>query len=672
MFSTLLHRLVDALSSLEERAAARAEPKNGETRRSAALDRALHSLEPDATRKARVWSRIEQRLEPARAANLLTQVRQWLEPDDALHSRVRTLMAAHMTPAPARTFGLGMAKWTVAVLIVAVLVRSSPLLFLAPRTVAATSVTLTATRGTISLGDEGLLQPITGEITLEGPGRITTGDGEATFTLHSYGVVRLAPATVFALDDLASHPVLPLTGSLYDGTAWIYSLIPAGLAGLSVETPAGIVTVNEGSVGLRVNGSLLTVDVWDRSARVTVDDEEFILQPDQRLVAGPGIAPRLSAINPQGAADAWVTENLARDSAHRRELAQWQHEVRAASAGILPTSPLYRVKRAAEAVDLLFTFSGQARAQKTLALAETRLNEAAALLPDAPTDAVEATSQVLRLAASGSAVIATIPEGSAGSGELVRSLLAEYRDTILSLAAESHSGSGATADFVVNELAANTIQLAAALPSDVSYPLKQAVLATTAALPESDAAESRQTVLLDAIASLRTALQAEPETDLSSLVDLSPLLSDLRTNVDDNSADVQREATALERTINTLARQRRPEIAMESTSRRGPAAPLPTQRLTADQIEKLVGEILGRVNTYRLSASRFNQLVADMKAVEGLPDEGQILRRLDAAISNEPGLSARLRVRMRELKESRALEVQTGSGKTAPGTVDAV
>lgn len=669
MLSALLRRLVDAVSSVEERVAARAQADTTDALRPAVLKQAAHALEPDAARKARVWSRIESRLEPERAANLLTQVRQWLEPSAEQQARVRALMSGQLAPTPARAFGLGFTKWSVAVLIVAVLVRSSPLLFLAPRTVAATSVTLAATRGTVSLGDEGLLQPVTGEITLEGPGRVTTGEGEATFALHSYGVVRLAPATIFTLDDLGTHPELPVTGSLDAGTAWIYGLIPSGMSGLSVETPAGIVTVNEGSVGLTVRGSLLTVDVWDRTARIAVDNEEFTLQPDQRLVAGPGIAPRLSAIDAAGA-DAWVTENLARDAAHRRELAQWQHEVRAANAGILPTSPLYPVKRAAEAVDLLFTFGGEARAQKTLALAETRLNEAAALLPDAPADAVEATSQVLRLAASGSAVIAGLPDAS-GSGALVRSLLDEYRDTILSLAHETEAGSGATADFVADEIAANAVQLAAAMPTDVSYPLKQAVLATAAALPESDAGEGRQTVLLDAIASLRTTLQAEPETDLSGLADLSPLLSELRTNVSDNSAEVQREATALERTINTLARQRRPEVALETESRRGPVLPLPAQRLTVEQIEKLVGEILGRINVYRLPASRFNQLVADLKAVEGLPDEGQILRRLDAAIANEPGLSARLRARMRELKESRALEIQTGSGETAPSPVDA-
>lgn len=670
MFSALFRRLVDAVSSVEERVAARAQTGKKDVIRPAVLAETARSLEPNAARKARVWQQIEARMEPARAADLLTQVRHWLEPDEALQTRVRALMSGQMAPAPARAFGLGAAKWSVAVLIVAVLVRSSPLLFLAPRTVAATSVTLAATRGSVSLGDEGLLQPISGEVTLEGPGRITTGEGEATVALHTYGVVRLAPATVFTLDDLASHPGLPVTGSLDTGTAWIYSLVPSTLSGLSVETPAGIVTVNEGSVGLKVSGSLLTVDVWDRSARVAVDGEEFTLQPDQRLVSGPGIAPRISAIDPDSA-DIWVTENIARDSTHRRELAQWQHEVRAANAGILPTSPLYRVKRAAEAVDLLFTFSGEARAQKTLALAETRLNEAAALLPDMPADTVETTSQVLRLAASGSTVMTALSEDGSGSGELVRSLLAEYRDTILSLAKETEAGSGTTADFVVDEIAANAIQLAAALPTDVSYPLKQAVLATAAALPESDADEGRQTVLLDAIASLRTTLQAEPETDLAGLVGLSPLLTELRTNVSENSAEVQREAGALERTINTLARQRRTGVAIETESRRGPVGPAPVQHLSAEQIDKLVGEILGRIDIYRLPASRFNQLITELNAIQGTPDEGQILRRLDAAITNEPGLSARLRVRMRELKESRALEVQTGSGETTTAPVDA-
>lgn len=660
MISNLLHRLSAILPSWRERLAARAGEGSNVIPEPKTLTATRHSLEPSAAAKARVWRQIEARLEPKRTSDLLAQVGRWLEPNQAQLARVRALVNARLEPVAA-PHGIGFAKWTVAFLIFALVIKSSPLLFIAPHTVAATSVSVTATLGSVSLGDEGLLQPITGEVTLEAPGRVTTGDGEATIVLHTYGVVRLAKDTIFTIEDLAHHPTLPVTGSLSEGTAWVYGLVPNSIAGISIETPAGIVTVNEGSANLTVHGSTLTVDAWDRAVRVAIDGEEYLLQNAQRLVATTENTPHLSTLE-HTTDDAWVAENFTRDAVHRRELAQWQREVRVANAGILPTSPLYAVKRAAEAVDLLLTFGGEARAQKTLALAETRLNEAAALLPDASTDPVAATSEAIRLAASGSTAL-PVAEMATGSGAMVRSLLEEYRSTILALAErtaeDTGSGITVTAAIVSDELAASTVELAAALPSDGNYPLKQVVLATAAALPEATVAEEdagRETMLLDALASLRTSLQAEPESDLSQLADLTPLLGDLRSDIEKNSAEIQREAAALEKTITSLTRQRREEVAMETASRRGPTSPAPVPHLSAAEIDALVESIFSRIAIYRLPASRFNQLVADLRAIEGHPDEGQILRRLDSGITDEPGLTARLHARMRQLKEQRALE----------------
>jgi hypothetical protein len=526
---------------------------------------------------------------------------------------------------------------------------------------------LSATRGTVSLGDEGLLQPITGNVTLEAPASLQTADGEATLALHSYGVVRLAPSSVFTLDDVSNHPTLPVTGSLTQGTAWVFGLVPSSLAGITIATPAGLVTVNEGSVSITVQDGRVSVDAWDRSVVVTTVDQQDILESNQRLVVGPHGEHYLSKLNPVAVTD-WAQTNLTRDAAHRRELAQWQREVRAASAGILPTSPLYAVKRAAEAVDLMFTFGAESRAQKTLQIAETRLNEAAALLPENASDSVAATSQVLRLAASGASIVDAVTTGSVSSGTIVRSLLDEYQSTILALARASDAGTGSGTSAVADELAANSIQLAAALPSDGSYALKQAVLATTAALPDDGSggtlivAQNRDAVLVDAIASLRTTLQDKPETDLSSLVALSPLLSELRSNVADNSPEVQREATSLERTIATLALQKRTEVALESASRRGPTSRVAPEHLSPAELDELTNAMLARISIYRLPVSRFNQLVAEMKSVEGSPSEGQILRRLDHALTDDPGLTARLHVRMRLLKEEHSDENTTSSG----------
>jgi hypothetical protein len=316
----------------------------------------------------------------------------------------------------------------------------------------------------------------------------------------------------------------------------------------------------------------------------------------------------------------------------------------------------------------MFTFGAESRAQKTLQIAETRLNEAAALLPENASDSVAATSQVLRLAASGASIVDAVTTGSVSSGTIVRSLLDEYQSTILALARASDAGTGSGTSAVVDELAANSIQFVAVLPSDGSYALKQAVLATTAALPDDGSggtlivAQNRDAVLVDAIASLRTTLQDKPETDLSSLVALSPLLSELRSNVADNSPEVQREATSLERTIATLALQKRTEVALESASRRGPTSRVAPEHLSPAELDELTNAMLARISIYRLPVSRFNQLVAEMKSVEGSPSEGQILRRLDHALTDDPGLTARLHVRMRLLKEEHSDENTTSSG----------
>ncbi len=674
MILNLLRRLADYTSALWDGTSTGLLENDQPKPEPAALAQVRQALEPSAAQKQRVWQRIESQIEPQRAAHMLTKVRDWLEPNADLQARIQLLMNARLSPAPAADGGIIFAKWSAAFLVTALLIKSSPLLFIAPHTVAATSVSLAATRGTVSLGDQGLLQPVTGELTLNAPGRIATGDGEATLALHSFGVVRLAPGTVFAIDDIGNHPTLPITGELTSGTAWIYGLLPLAVDGIRVATPAGTVTVNEGSASVSVQDGTVTIDAWDRPVRVSVGTERYLVQNAERLVLAADGEPRFSSLDPYSDDD-WVSENAARDAVHRRELAQWQHEVRIANAGILPTSPLYAVKRAAEAVDLLLTFGSHSRAEKTLQLAETRLNEAAALLPESSPDTVATTSQVLRLAASG-ATVGEATVGESASGAIVRSLLDEYRTTILALAEESASGSGATASFVTDELAANSLQLAAALPTDVSYPLKQAVLATAAALPESNTEEtSRETMLLDALTSLRTTLQAEPDSDLSAFSDLTPLLNELRSNVEENSAEVQREAGALEKTIATLARQRRTEVAMESTSRRGPTLPATIPHLSAAEIDQLVKGMLERIAIYRLPASRFNQLVSEMTSIAGHPDEGQILRRLDHGITEEPGLSARLRARMRQLKELRATESdqtgETGSGDTLEPTVDA-
>ena len=70
-------------------------------------------------------------------------------------------------------------------------VRLSPLLFIAPHSIAQSPFMLLPTRGSVSILIGGVWQPVTEEMSFTKSALIRTEEGEATLVLHDDGVIRL-------------------------------------------------------------------------------------------------------------------------------------------------------------------------------------------------------------------------------------------------------------------------------------------------------------------------------------------------------------------------------------------------------------------------------------------------------------------------------------------------
>lgn len=610
--------------------------------------RAVRSLlEPEHGAQVRVWNRIRERIAPSRARGFLEQVRAYLTPDEqnVIHIRHGFLPTLRPIAVPARPF-----KWVAAFALVLVAVRATPALFLAPQTVAQSSVFLRPTRGEVAVSLNGLSQPVATEIELSRPTTIHTDDGEATIILHDDGTIRLARRTSLTLQDLTDRPEKGsglATLTLASGTVWIQGLVPDHLRGLSVVTPHGIVTVHGGSVSVTVEGDAVRVETWDRHARFEREEQaDIVLVAGERLVAA-GNAPLAVERMPDAAYDAaWPAQNLKRDAVHQRAIAQEQRERMAARAGILPTSRLYGVKRLAEEVDVLLTFNRETAVKKRVAQATTRLNEAAVLMQEGQSGA-------------------TIP-------------LQEYQVAMLQIA--HGSGDVVTQRIVEEGLAKNAAQLGAQLPNDDVYLVKRVVLDTSARLPDApiDQADVEAAVVSDAVDALEiAAVVGDKEAVQVGLETLAPYIQGLPRDSTLDPTTKKEVISRLTRVADSLqdkapAAGSSGALVMRAVSRvirtHVPAIP-PPARLTTEQIRAMVDGILDRVFVYSQYVGQTNQLRQELLKIEGHPDRGMILRALFAQLQayetlNSVGasgpdyrLSLLVRAAIRDLREERGSSV---------------
>jgi hypothetical protein len=599
-------------------------------------------LSPDAEMKDRIHKRIQSRMSPGE--NMFAELRKGIEPRPQLQKtiwkriapsiempvadtfekikgslhpaegfketlRVRVLRSFQsLEPVQAESAGPIALKWVASFALVALLVQTSPMLFIASPTVAKTEVLLLPTRGEVSVSIGGMWQTVEHELVLEPGMMLRTHDGEASILLHDDGVIRMAEKTTIKLEDLRDRssvvsglePIL----TVYTGKIWLQGLVPSQLPGITVASSFGTVTVNKGSVSI-AEDDYVDIEVYDRSAMVMRNNEESYLTAGERTqLAEDNPVFLIKKIPNKWYQYSWADQNLKRDAVHRHGIAQQQHERRIAQAGILPTSRLYPVKRFAELMDVMMTFDTEIRVQKRLHLAETRLNEAAALIYE---------------------------------GEDADIALSDYTETVQLLANDYEEGSLAQL-LIKQAITESAAQYSAVQPGDESYVITKTVLEV------SEEETAKGTLLLDGLAMLVRAVD-EGRSDIVRTVwsDLQPYLLVLEEEDIALHPLMYKEAKTLLAFLATslhVASSRGVDIdatlLSDIASYLPPPSDTTTVVLSEEEVMEIVMGIKEKIFVYDMTKSRINQFIAEMRALEGHPDQGRILRRLAMTLPDGP------------------------------------
>ncbi len=587
------------------------------------------SLSHDAASglRHRVLSRIGK---PARS--LFPLLKDIASPTAAASARMRARLLPRLVPVRSSAFDQ-MLKWTAAFAAFAFLIRLMPFLLLTPVTQASSNVTLLPTYGDVTMTVAGFSVPVEEETVLTGPVLVQTGEGEATIILHDDGVLRLAPHTTIRLHDLTDRPDPSslVTASFVRGNLWVVGFLAPTASPLSVELPSGEqILVQEGSVSF-TDTPHAAVSVFDRRAIVERGAEELFLVSGERANLSLGTLAAQS-LSPVAFEDEWVTQNLNRDAFHRAEIAVMQKQRREEMAGILPTSIFYPAKRLAEQVDVLMTVGDDARTQKRIRQADTRLSEALALFGE-------------------------------GAVKQASGALLEYRETLLSLA--SGTGDNLVKFLVRKQVEEASASLAAVTPDDQRYALKEAVYSVVSAVPDTQLKpkDLEGYVLVDKLSSFNRNFSGTGSVKQAQhlLEEVTPYLSQLLAEESELHPLLKKEATALLVTASaSIASLQRQEMGEENQELLDAIAqeiddylpPEGTSDIIAseEELTNIVQGMTERIFVFKMSRSRYNQLLYEMRQIEDHPHRGSILRRLYQALP-ENGLARYVRSEMVELRE---------------------
>ena len=585
--------------------------------------RARAALTPDAAVKRRVWEKISGSLSVS--VTLLDRLREFLtqstELRDLILGRVMRELAPEAIPVRHTVW-----RWVAVVTSLTLIVRFSPLLFLPTQILAESPVTLMPGTGTVSYLDRGLFQPVTKETILERSILLQSRDGTSTVVFRDDGVVRLDHAT------LAIHNLGPADSShdptmtLHAGEVWVQGFMPSYVPGWVIDFPQGRMVIHQGSVSLSIGkGDVVDVRVWNGSVAIIREGQELTLVAGEKMQLWTGNVPTVRRIPAHQYDDPKVAEHLKMDAVHQKEIAQWQHERRAASAGILPTSAWYPVKRVAEAVDGLFAVGKQAQAQNRLQRAENRLNEAAALF-------------------------------QAGNTEEGVAVLKEYKEALHDLV-QGTGAAVAVQPLVTQQLATTSADISAALPGDgASYELKKAVLEVAAFSGSLLSGQELKHVL---IADALTAVTRKVEEGRSSeaAADFAAIKSTLPKDLTD-TREGDKELSASLSTLAILLSNRDGADPQSSAFLKQVAEYLPAEPtqgpkvLNDEEMTTLIAQIYESIFVFKSPRSRWNQLMFEFRMIEQ-EHHGQrasILRRLYQVLP-ENGLARYVRSEITRLRK---------------------
>ena len=585
--------------------------------RSDALLSAVDAVQPSTETAENLRNRILRVIRPASARTLQSLGQTTTVPVGAFARIRENVLERLQAPVHTPLVHSGI-KWGAAFAVFLLIIRSMPLILLAPPTNAETTVQLLPAGDQVSIFIGGVWRNVTGPEVLKGPAMITTGNARATVVLNDDGVFRLAPNTTLKIQDVSDHPQASaqgITATLVHGQVWALGLLPPITEGLQLETPEGILSLNAGSASVSENDGTITVAVYDKGVTFNNSPEPLFLVSGERITARDGHASSIVSMPTKAYADVWVSENLSQDAVHRAEIAKLQETRRAELAGILPTSIFYPAKRIAEEVDVFFTLTHDGRTEKRIEQANTRLSEALALIKEGEADK------------------ATTPLG-------------EYSQSLVALASDDQ-------DNLVKELirkqiaeASATITTPSADPQTSVGMLTAAVTEIGAAIPDSNLSpkDIQGYVLVDKLAEINKilSLDHDPAAAAAAYAEVRPYLSDLLAQDTGTHPLLQKEAKALLVSTSSLlkvAEVQGSDAKIVAAMTGDVAKYLPEEQESIEELnaklDAQVQVIRGLIIKFDSPVSRYNELMHQMDVIvsdTSNPNRGLLLRKLKAAL----------------------------------------
>ena len=613
----------------------------------------LRVLQQEPVEKAvkdRVWQRVQSQITVPVADAALSGASVQASAPTAAMQRVFRTVSQRLQPISPFTIAFTRMKWVSAFAVVALLVQMSPALLVATPTVADAKVLLLPAQSTVFIGSSGLWQPVTSELELKPGMRIRTEKGGARIVYRDDAVLRLDDNTQVTIHDTSEHieaaPELLPTFTLHSGRAWLQGLLPQNVRGMTLAFASSSITVHEGSVSARVQeDGFSSVTVWDRRARLHTASEQHRLTVSQTATVVDGTAD-ISKLSSRAFSEDWPKKNLQMDAVHQQYIAHLQQERRAAQAGILPTSSLYGVKRAAEEWKVYLSSLGEERTQELLNLADVRLNEAAALMV------------------------------SGSSEQDIEAALERYRVTMQALA----SGSGDTvSQFLIRQNVSSTIaNVSAALPSDNGYKLKKVVFEASAILPPDviDADSLQAALFTDTLDSLTASVEDGHAADIEETWnDLQPYLALIDGQDASVPEDIAEQTRAILGDLAASVRDQLEDDVLPQDVSADILAYLPEELvtgytitpLTTEEIAAIADSMRERVYTFKMTRSRDNQLRTELMSIQDHPERGRILRSLHRSLPERSHLRDMVQRKIVDLQREKEAEavvrgVPGGSG----------
>ncbi len=465
---------------------------------------------------------------------------------------------------------------------------------------------------------------------------------QAKMIMNDDGVFRVGESTVFKLHDLADRPTVGTSGptaTLVHGKLWILGLLPPVSDGLSIEISTGVVTVNVGSIDIEDDGTESTVTVYDRGATVEHGKQTVFAVTGEQVIARGASSLHISTIPTVSFTDDRVVKNLDQDAVHRHEISILQENRRQKLVGILPTSFLYPAKRLAEHVDVFFTLTQDGRTEKRIARANTRLNEAVALM-------------------------------KAGQPHEAAAPLSEYRDSLIAMAGDTQDN--LVKHLLRRQIADASVTLGSTDSASANIDLLKSALAEVGtAVPDAhlDAKDIEGYVLVDRLAQINQQLANSRDLQgaVSAYAAIRPYIKSLLADGSGVHPLLQKEATSLLVTTSTLLQEvqktNQDSVLIALATDIAPYLPSEAEdvRISEAELNARVQSMYARIFIFRAPLSRYNQLQVEMAGLKGDPNHGTLLRRLKAALPVTLGeyVNTEIKLLGDELKtESKALATQ--------------